>query len=153
TRSATSEEHFHGAALPPAPREELPADLPPFDGKPRPWRTGVAATLAAPDAVCARVPTSPVRSQPGARCDDRSGALLLLHGAMTESDAIARDRELAELESCAGLPAGFVRALRADLLPACAEPLAAPVLLHPPAGISAELFEALRGLALANRIQ
>lgn len=97
-------------------------------------------------------------------CEDRASALAALDKALElatpgaaggepSADALkARDAALAGLESCAGLPAGLVRALRADLAPAvCADVLAEPVLQKPPKDMRADVHEALFGMALAAR--
>ena len=98
-------------------------------------------------------------------CGDRDSALAELDkalalaapgadGAAPPADAVkARDAALAALESCAGIPAGVVRALRADLAPAaCGDVLAEPLLKKPPKDLRADVHEALFGMALAARL-
>lgn len=69
-----------------------------------------------------------------------------------ERAIIARDAALARLESCAGLPAGFVRALRADLALPCADTLAAAPAPLANGSVSASYQHALFGLALAAQL-
>ena len=76
---------------------------------------------------------------------------LLAEALAVEGSAAEQKRRLHALERCEGFPPGFVRAVRAELERECAETLAAPLLSRPPAGISAELVQTLRGLALASR--
>lgn len=72
--------------------------------------------------------------------------------ARAAPDVANTDRALAELEACPGLPPGFVRALRAERWPECAEHLAAPLLRRPPGGLDPSVRETLRGLLVASRI-
>jgi hypothetical protein len=76
---------------------------------------------------------------------------LLAEVLAVEAFAAKQKRDLHSLERCEGFPPGFVRAVRAELERECAETLATPLLHRPPAGISAELVQSLRGLALASR--
>jgi hypothetical protein len=75
----------------------------------------------------------------------------MLRDVLAEAKPDARDKRLLALETCAGLPVGFVRTLRADLDPECGEKLAGPLLGSPPPGISSELMAALAGIAHAAR--
>jgi hypothetical protein len=97
-------------------------------------------------------------------CADRAAALAALDRALATQNAAGydprskaagnvRDASLAALESCAGLPSGLARALRADLLPVeCGDVLAEPVLKAPPKDLRADVHETLFGLALAARL-
>jgi hypothetical protein len=88
-----------------------------------------------------------------AACADKASALTALDGAMSEGDAALRDARLLDLEACAGLPAGVVRALRAELAPIeCGEAIVAKVLAAPPAGLDGNVHHALLGLAIASRL-
>jgi hypothetical protein len=69
-----------------------------------------------------------------------------------ERAIVARDAALARLESCTGLPAGFVRALRANLALPCADTLAAAPGPVTGGTVSAPLQHALFGLALAAQL-
>ncbi len=61
-------------------------------------------------------------------CADRAAALPLLDQAMAKTGE-ERDQALVEIEGCAGLPAGAVRSLRAELAPeVCADAIVLPVL-------------------------
>jgi hypothetical protein len=136
----------------PEPRlslEELPPELPEFDGKP-------AALPAAPTGVAREPPSCIVLLAPAPRpqraCAKRDDALQLLAEVLAvEGFAAKQKRDLHALERCEGFPPGFVRAVRAELGRECAETLATPLLHRPPTGISAELVQTLRGLALASR--
>lgn len=88
-----------------------------------------------------------------AKCEQRAEALALLDEAMGEADAQKRDAKLSPLESCAGLPAGMIRALRAELAPAeCADSLVAPVLGSKKAP-APEVHQVLVGLGLGARLR
>lgn len=65
--------------------------------------------------------------------------------------ALATDRTLAGLERCATLPRGFVRTLRASLLPDCADTLARTP-LDRRSDLEPRFVHALHGLALASRL-
>lgn len=121
------------------------------------------AGVTAPPAFCADYLKAKATEVPA--CGDRAAALAALDKALTmapltsndthaAADAAvkSRDAALAVLEGCAGLPAGLVRALRAELVPAaCGDVLAEPVLKAPPKDMRADVHEALYGLALAAR--
>jgi hypothetical protein len=86
-------------------------------------------------------------------CADKASGLAALDGAMSEADAAKRDARLLDLEGCAGLPAGVVRALRAELAPIeCSEALLTKTLATPPAGLDGNLFHAMLGLSIASRL-
>ncbi|MEO7331719.1 MAG: hypothetical protein ABI193_24300 [Minicystis sp.] len=86
-------------------------------------------------------------------CADAASALGALATALDQGDPTARDTALVDLEGCAGLMPGIVRALRAELAPiACAEALTAPALKAPPATMSGLVYHALLGQAIASRL-
>jgi hypothetical protein len=88
---------------------------------------------------------------PAGACDDRTGALLALDASLGQSDVHDRDALLIALESCRGLSAGLVRALRADLAPTvCADALVVPALSKPTE--QGPMKETLQGLAIAGRL-
>ena len=114
-------------------------------------------------AVCAEYAKNKATEVPA--CGDRQTALAALDKALAlatpgadgsapaEAAVKARDAALAALEGCAGVPAGVIRALRADLLPAaCGDVLAEPILKAPPKELRADVHEALFGMALAARL-
>ncbi|HMA91298.1 MAG TPA: hypothetical protein VKP30_01375, partial [Polyangiaceae bacterium] len=90
----------------------------------------------------------------GAACPQKEQEQLIpLDAAMAESDPVARDAKLRDLEQCAGYEPGLVRALRADLAPTeCADAIVEPVLAKAPETLSIEVSQVLRGLALAARL-
>ncbi len=87
-------------------------------------------------------------------CGDKASALAALDTAMRVQGDDARDQALANLEGCAGLPAGSVRGLRAELAPsrACAEGIVGPILKSPPANMTGLVHHALLGEAVASRL-
>lgn len=86
-------------------------------------------------------------------CKEKTAALATLETALAEADEGKRDAALAALEDCAGLPAGLMRALRADLAPTeCADVLVEPLLSKPPKGTSNAVLQVLTGQALAGRL-
>jgi hypothetical protein len=87
------------------------------------------------------------------KCDERTAALALLDEALGESDALKRDAKLAPMEACGGIPAGMIRALRAELAPAeCADVLVAPVLTGKKAP-APDVHQVLLGLGLGARLR
>jgi hypothetical protein len=87
------------------------------------------------------------------RCSDRPSALDALTQALAEADRAERDALLLDLERCAELPVGLVRALRADLGPTeCADVLVEPLLSAIPKGITGAVHDALFGIGLAGRL-
>ncbi len=99
--------------LPPPVQSSLPqapASVPPPPESCRPLLDNSAAAEAAP--AC-----------------DPAAALDRLDAALAQAEELARDQQLAALEGCSNFPAGWVRALRAELASAeCADALAAPLL-------------------------
>jgi hypothetical protein len=70
-------------------------------------------------------------------------------------EGMVRDRDLglANLEACAGAPAGFVRQLRAELRPQCSEKLLGKWAERPPTGLDGDAYAAVRGLVIAARLE
>ncbi|MRG91468.1 hypothetical protein [Polyangium spumosum] len=86
-------------------------------------------------------------------CAEPARALEALDKALAEGNVDKRDAMLAGLESCAGLPPGVARALRAELAPmACADVILEPVIAAPPKGIDGAVYTTMRGLATAARL-
>ncbi|MDI1446822.1 hypothetical protein [Polyangium sp. 6x1] len=108
---------------------------------------GLAAAPKTCDAFVKRKPAAaPV-------CAERAQALEALDKALAEGNADKRDAALVGLESCAGLPLGITRALRAELAPtACADVILEPVIAAPPKGIDGAVYTTMRGLATAARL-
>lgn len=125
-------------AAPDLPLTKL--ELPPLGG-------GVPAVPSACEAYVKRVGAGQVR------CSDRPTALAALADALAEPEPNRRDGLLADVETCAALPPGLVRALRADLAPVeCGDGIVAPLVATPPAGVTGVVYDALGGLALAARL-
>jgi hypothetical protein len=109
------------------------------------------AGLAAVPAECKAFVARKASRAPS--CDAPPAALDALDAGLAEGAADTRDARLAGLEACRGLPAGLVRALRADLAPpACADALVAPLLAKPPAALRGDVQQVLLGEALAARL-
>jgi len=86
-------------------------------------------------------------------CKDTASALTSLDAAMAVDNVDQRDTLLVSLEACAGIPAGMIRALRAELAPiACGEAIVSPVLGALPPGIGGNVYQALLGRAIASRL-
>lgn len=108
---------------------------------------GLPKAPAACDAFVSRKGAAPPS------CGDAKAALAALDAALTPDDPARRDALLVSLEGCAGLPAGVVRAIRAELAPmACGEAIVAPVVNAPPAGITGHVYLPLLGQAVASRL-
>ncbi len=110
---------------------------------------------AAPGAVCDPYVKRPTKAK--AACADKAAAVALLDAAMISDasapDASARDKKLAELESCAGFPTGLVRSLRIELAPQeCGDVLSEPFLKKKQDGIPGAIHHTLVGQALAARL-
>jgi hypothetical protein len=100
--------------------------------------------LAQPPAACVAFAA---RKKSGKRVCDLAGLAV----ALDDADAGARDARLLDLEGCAELPAGLVRALRAELAPLqCGDVLAGPLVGRGDA--LPEVQHALMGLAIAARL-
>jgi hypothetical protein len=160
------------ATPPPVSIEPAPAPAPPAPAKEDPFAlTGAVRdepiTAIAPGPVNAKLDKPPKgvgapsaacaafvkRKATGANACGSAGPLPPLDTALAESDPARRDALLADAESCTAIPAGLVRALRAELAPReCADVLVEPVLAAPPAGLSPAIHHALFGLALGARL-
>lgn len=110
------------------------------------------SALPAPPASCPSATPLPAPST-CSELEDRLAAALAL---APESS----DEPLAELEKCSELPRGWVRAVRAERTPLCADVLALPVVgadadgksLAAELGLPAGIHETLTGLGLAARL-
>ncbi|MBI5535182.1 MAG: hypothetical protein HY898_20815 [Deltaproteobacteria bacterium] len=125
--------------------------LPPIKGKDEKKADPDAVELPAAPKECGRWVANKGKAK--GKCDTRDSAIAQLDEAMAESDAFKRDAKLAALEACTGMPAGMVRALRADLGPAeCGDVLVAPVLAAktPP---SSDVHQVLLALGLGARLR
>lgn len=109
--------------------------------------------LAGPPARCdAFVRRDPA---PGAFCEARPSTRSLdaLATALERADTVQRDAELRALESCAELPPGLARALRAELAPIeCADALVDAPLKSPSSGMAGSVRTAMLGLGFAARL-
>ncbi len=131
--------------------EVFPSGDPPpvdFDA----W-AGATSTVGLSNAppVCA---SFAARKSAGAPAKDADAALAALVVALHEADAGKRDALLVALEQAPGIPAGLVRALRADLAPVeCADAIVDST-LGPASrvGISGNVLHALVGQSLAARL-
>ncbi len=86
-------------------------------------------------------------------CGDAAAVLAALDGALAQPTSDQRDAALESLEICPTLPAGVVRALRAELAPvACGEGIVRPLLDAPPPGINGIVYGAMLGQAIAARL-
>jgi hypothetical protein len=107
--------------------------------------------IRGPDRACAAFARRKGPKAPA--CADRAAALGALDTALAEGNTEKRDGQLASLEACAGLPAGLVRALRAELAPvACGDALAEPLLARAPKDLTPQLQHVLVGYTLAGRL-
>jgi len=134
----------------PAYREEALAEAPTMDVTVAPLAPAPKGLAAPPKACAAFVSRKPTAAP---ACKTRDEALDALDKALAEKSADKRDAQLAGLESCAGLPAGMARALRAEMAPLeCGDALVEPLVTKPPNGIDGAMYATLRGLATAARI-
>ena len=136
----------HGAL-----REETLAAPPTLDLVAGPFPAAPKGLGASP-ATCAPFVA---RKKGGAQisCTDLQSARASLDTALGAADPQKRDAALVDLEACAQLPPGFVRALRAELAPiACADAIVAPLLASPPKDLSGVVHHALTGIALSARL-
>ncbi|UQA55407.1 hypothetical protein [Polyangium aurulentum] len=139
-----------GGGKPGAFREENLDKMPAFELAVAPLPAAPKG-LPEPPKTCAAF----VQRKPAAApaCADAAAALDALDKALAEAKPDKRDAALAGLESCAGLPAGVARALRAELAPAgCGDVLVEPLVNAPPKGTDGAVYGTLRGLALAARL-
>ncbi len=131
--------------------EALPLLKPaPFDAKAAVYPPAPIGLPPAPGGCDAFAKRAPVAAP---ACADRAAALAALDGALSEADAGKRDARLAGVEACAGIEAGLVRALRAELAPTeCADALHEPILKAPPAGLGGDSYHVLLGQTIAARL-
>ncbi len=131
-------------------REQLPDQAPSYAMAQRKLPPPPKGVMAPPKA-CAVFAKRKAGAPP--TCTDESTAHDALDGAMALTDPAARDAALMALESCGPLPAGMVRALRAELAPPeCGDVVVGSLVSQPPAGIAGVTYDALVGLALSGRL-
>jgi hypothetical protein len=149
-----------GCAAAPPPAAQTPG----AQTSPAPRQTSAAAGDAQPRAglpvAPPGVPGAPSSCEPfkiaaatGGSCASPQQALELLDKALAKTDAAERDRELSSAESCAGFPAGIVRALRAELAPAeCGDVIVEGYLRERGDTLTADVRHVLVGLGLSARL-
>jgi len=131
-------------------REKLPAEMPKFALKKRAF-PALPKGVPAASKDCARHVPKGVAPK---ACDSRDKAIELLDAAVGVTDAVELQRGLSALDSCTQLPAGMVRALRAERAPTeCADVIVASALSNPPAGMDGAVYDALFGLGLAGMLR
>lgn len=131
-------------------REEQLAEPAPMDVTVTPLAAAPKGLADAPKTCAAFVSRKAAKAP---ACTTRDEALDALDKALSEAAADKRDAQLAGLESCAGLPAGMARALRAEMAPLeCGDVIVQPLVDKPPAGIDGAMYATLRGLATAARL-
>ncbi|MEJ7730120.1 MAG: hypothetical protein WKG00_12975 [Polyangiaceae bacterium] len=107
---------------------------------------------AAPATGGAFARPKPAGKPARAACKEPAAARGALDGALADADVARRDGLLADLEACAGLPVGLVRALRAELAPTeCGDAIVEPLAAAPPRTMSGAVYHALFGQVLAAR--
>ncbi len=107
--------------------------------------------VPAPPASCEALARHPVGRE---ACADMPAAKAKLDAALQVEDATKRDQALAAAETCAGLPPGLVRSLRAELAPPeCGDAIVRPFFAGKPANVNGSIQHALVGYALAARLQ
>ena len=138
------------AAVTPAPpsSEASPASsAPTAEQKTKPPAV-VPRAVPPPPALCAEL-----LAHATSGCAPSGPARPSLAAALSNDDLGARDAALACLEASEDVPAGSIRALRAELAPEpCADALVAPLLETPPKGMTPELESALLGLTISARL-
>lgn len=103
-----------------------------------------------PPASCEALARHPVGRD---ACADLPAAKAKLDAALQIDDATKRDAALAGAETCAALPAGLVRSLRAELAPPeCGDSLVRPFLATRNDKVPGTVQHALIGYALAARL-
>lgn len=119
--------------------------------KPRGKDDAQAIEILPTPAECARYVAN--KAKASTACATREESLAALDEALSLKAPIERDKKLSGLEKCAGMPAGIVRALRAELAPAeCADALVGPVLAARDLP-AAEVHPVLFALALGARLR
>lgn len=150
TAQSTSPGGGAGASKPGAFREEALDKMPSFELAVTPLPPAPKG-LPEPPKACGAFLTRKPAAAPA--CADAAAGLDALDKALAEAKPDKRDAALAGLEACAGLPAGVVRALRAELAPSgCGDVLTEPLVNAPPKGIDGAVYGTLRGLALSARL-
>jgi hypothetical protein len=135
----------------PMPDEPPPADSPPPDLTAWAAARSVAG-VGAPPATCDAFAQRRVAAK-AALCAERAPALAALDTALLEVDAAKRDASLVGIESCAGLPPGLVRALRAELAPVeCGDKIVDATIAQRPSGLSGSVLGTLVAQSLAARL-
>lgn len=134
---STSDEVFPSGEPPPVDTASLTA-------------ARAAQGVTPPSAACAAFAA---RKPSGTPLHDGGESRAALALALQVADAGKRDALLLGLESGPGMPAGLVRALRADLAPVeCADVIVDPLIATKGTGISGNVFHALLGQSLAARL-
>jgi uncharacterized protein YceK len=152
TGGATSTDTKQDKPAPSKPtyREEPLKEEPALDAKVTPLDPAPKG-LAEPPKTCAAFVSRKAAATP--TCKTRDEALEALDSTLAETAPDKRDAKLAGLETCAGLPPGLARALRAEMAPLeCGDALVEPMVKSPPTGIDGAVYATLRGLATAARI-
>jgi hypothetical protein len=156
-RSATSPAM---AAQPSPMRRTSPAGradrlvLPPADTRPAALLpaslTATQGLMPAP-SICTK--TSAALPHAHASCGAQEQAVEALSRALVQQDPIRRDAALFELEGCATFPAGFLRALRADLFRICADKLVTSFFTSFKQPVAADVTDALIALQVVSRLE
>jgi hypothetical protein len=133
--------------------ESLPLLKPPiFELSTMPLPPAAKGVPAAPASCAAFAKRKAAGKTAAAACKEPAAARSALDAALSEADVARRDALLADLEACAGLPVGLVRALRAELAPTeCGDAIAEPLAAAPPKTMSGAVYHALFGQVLAAR--
>jgi hypothetical protein len=133
--------------------ESLPLLKPPvFELSTMPLPPAAKGVPAAPASCGAFAKRKPAGKTAAAACKEPAAAHGPLDAALSEADVARRDALLADLEACAGLPVGLVRALRAELAPTeCGDAIVESLAAAPPKTMSGAIYHALFGQVLAAR--
>jgi hypothetical protein len=124
-----------------------PAAVDPAKARLLPPPPGLAPVPAACQAYAARPGEGKVA------CGEPAAALAALDAALGRATPEQRDAALVDLDTCAGLPGGVARALRAELAPVeCGETIVEPYLKAPPATANGIVYGALLGQAISARL-
>jgi hypothetical protein len=133
-------------------KEDLPASMPALPLEPRAFPALPAGVPAPPDS-CKPFAAPKAAEEEAQECAAREAALGALDQALADTSVPSRDQRLFALERCTGLPAGLVRALRAELAPvACADAIVRPVMGAAPPGVDGAIYDTLFGLGLAGML-
>ena len=144
-----------------APQAAVPVQAPPTERSAQPsnWKqvepakqkqslVPEPAGLPAADASCQQFAEPPSTS-----CSKPASELDALAQAMASDGPRERDRMLSCLESSSAFPPGVVRALRAELVPECADVLALPLLEPRRADLARNIEDTLIALAASGRLR